>query len=368
MIPSLLITTAASDLEKSIEEGGALSGRINAAAGRNHLTDSLDSGLPFELAHTALRKGEGEGSRGGKVTGHTKSGKPIYEDNTVEMHAQMASTHPEAHAQAMDYLKRRHAAGKPGAMEMHDAITKRVQELKAKKSVDSALDDLIKGEGEGSRGGKVIGHTKGGHPIYENGQHHFDPGHKAFQGKDWLAKRIHVGGEGHKTVVHKIEGDTAHVSDGDSDDGASHAIPVSALKKSFKRYTVPKAGAKVRKPEKDAAQKRQEQQQRKEAGLTKADQVEKALVFVIDASKDKKDPLLVNTHGEEFHTDADKETVDFLTRTGAVNPDDPVHNPPATPELNGFPLAVPLLYCSLSASDLLKAEEKKSLMQKAFNW
>lgn len=224
MIPSLLITTSAPDLEKSIEEGGALSGRVNAAGGTNHLVDSLSKGLPIEHAHTALRKGCG-------------SLVPAATDTDVK-------------------------------------------KKKAKKSVDDALDDI---------------------------------------------------------------------------------------EKSFKRYTVPKAGAKVRKPEKDAVQKKQERQQRKEAGLAKSD-VEKALVFIIDPSKDKKDPLLAGGHGEEFHTDADKETVDFLTRTGSVNPDDPVHNPPATPELNGFPLAVPMLYCSLSASDLLKAEEKKSLMQKAFNW
>lgn len=128
-----------------------------------------------------------------------------------------------------------------------------------------------------------------------------------------------------------------------------------ALEKSFKRETVPKAGAKVRKPEKDPVQKEQERQQRKEAGLSKSDLIEKALMFIIDPSQDKKDPLLANTHGEEFHSDADKETVDFLTRTGQVNPNDPVHNPPVTPELNGFPLALPMFYCSLPASDLLKS-------------
>lgn len=32
-------------------------------------------------------------------------------------------------------------------------------------------NDLEKG-GEGSRGGKVIGHTKSGKPIYEGGEHH----------------------------------------------------------------------------------------------------------------------------------------------------------------------------------------------------
>ena len=34
--------------------------------------------------------------------------------------------------------------------------------------LEKALDLLIKGGGEGSRGGKVIGHTKSGKPIYES--------------------------------------------------------------------------------------------------------------------------------------------------------------------------------------------------------
>lgn len=45
-------------------------------------------------------------------------------------------------------------------------------------SIRKALEnDLEKAEGEGSRGGKVIGHTKSGKPIYENANHE---GHKNF--------------------------------------------------------------------------------------------------------------------------------------------------------------------------------------------
>ena len=178
-------------------------------------------------------------------------------------------------------------------------------------------------------------------------------------------------------------------------DSLSKGLPIEHAHKAFKRETVPEAGRKVRVPEKDPEEKREEREERREAGMKSVDQalddiqkscgslkpaatdtdvkprrkrLQKGTVFIIDPSRDKKDPLLAGGHGEEFHTDADKETVDFLTSTGSVNPDDPVHNPPVTPELNGFPLAVPTFYCSLSASDLLKAEEEKSLMQKAFNW
>lgn len=54
----------------------------------------------------------------------------------------------------------------------------------SEKSVGSALDDLIKAagkQGEGSRGGKIIGHTRSGKPIYANANH---PDHKGFTPKD----------------------------------------------------------------------------------------------------------------------------------------------------------------------------------------
>lgn len=41
-----------------------------------------------------------------------------------------------------------------------------------KELVKSYITDLYKSKGEGSRGGKVIGHTKSGKPIYEGGEHH----------------------------------------------------------------------------------------------------------------------------------------------------------------------------------------------------
>jgi predicted kinase len=56
---------------------------------------------------------------------------------------------------------------------------------KVKKSMDP-IDDLesfAKGEGEGARGGHVIGHTSGGHPIYAS--------HKTFD-YDWRERRHHV--------------------------------------------------------------------------------------------------------------------------------------------------------------------------------
>ena len=53
---------------------------------------------------------------------------------------------------------------------------------KAKESIRKAIDILEKG-GEGSRGGKIIGHTKSGKPIYDKFNH---PGHKDFTVEDHL--------------------------------------------------------------------------------------------------------------------------------------------------------------------------------------
>jgi hypothetical protein len=50
---------------------------------------------------------------------------------------------------------------------------------------------MFKGEGEGSRGGKIIGHTSGGKPVYANARH---PEHKAFSKEDHLeAAHMHHG-------------------------------------------------------------------------------------------------------------------------------------------------------------------------------
>ena len=57
------------------------------------------------------------------------------------------------------------------------------------KVTKSELIDLIKGVGEGSKGGKVIGHTKSGKPIYEDHKH---LSHKDFSEEDHKdAQKIH---------------------------------------------------------------------------------------------------------------------------------------------------------------------------------
>lgn len=60
--------------------------------------------------------------------------------------------------------------------------------------------------GEGSRGGKIIGHTKSGKPIYQQGFSH--PSVKTFSKQDHIdaaKKHIQVGGNHHEDYVNEAE-------------------------------------------------------------------------------------------------------------------------------------------------------------------
>ena len=139
----------------------------------------------------------GEGSRGGKIIGRTKSGKPIYENHKHPTHKEFTSKdHKEArdlHVEASRSLmqsrefsaeatlkaKLREQAKEHGASANHHA-----NQAQAKRG--DSMDLKIKGlkvdqGGEGSRGGKIIGRTKSGKPIYES---HGHPSHKDFTSQD----------------------------------------------------------------------------------------------------------------------------------------------------------------------------------------
>ena len=177
-----------------------------------------------QMGHVAksLSKAAGEGSRGGKVIGHTKSGEPIYEKRgasnesyeklTAKDHGEAAGFHETAAKQQSAALSTNmksngsveDAVRAKRAVRMHNSlaqghkdeadrlvarkqrisaqvdstmlaqrnqeISDGVRRLRAKRGVvakSEAWMDLFKAEkGEGSRGGHVIGHTKSGHPIY----------------------------------------------------------------------------------------------------------------------------------------------------------------------------------------------------------
>jgi hypothetical protein len=89
------------------------------------------------------------------------------------------------------------------------------------KSVESALDDLSK-SGEGTRGGKVIGHTSSGKPIYQSGT---NAKYKTFSGK-----------EHHEAyVAHSVMGNRA-LSAGDHEGAAKHGKQQAYHRGSFEAH------------------------------------------------------------------------------------------------------------------------------------
>jgi hypothetical protein len=186
------------------------------------LKDNLEQGLidqeQFNKAEEQLNNlimKAGAGSRGGKVIGHTRSGKPIYESGK---HADYGKFHEYDHEEAANHhsMAAEYARVKKNSHETLRSIAEeeknrdgvkehasKVKEYSEKESHHSAHAqyhaeesrpkavkdrttdigkrvgkirgdysgyDLQKG-GEGSKGGKIIGHTKSGKPIYANANH-----------------------------------------------------------------------------------------------------------------------------------------------------------------------------------------------------
>lgn len=152
-----------------------------------------------------LEKG-GEGSKGGKAIGHTKSGKPVYEkveairnrdtkksnENTLEKgdtkswikkqakNLGIADKLPaewqkgeedELGDVSADTIGNRDASVEKAfndamGVDNRNEVEKAFDSLLGGGKKKSSEGDFIKG-GEGSKGGKVIGHTKSGKPVYE---------------------------------------------------------------------------------------------------------------------------------------------------------------------------------------------------------
>jgi len=146
------------------------------AALKQHFEDNFPPLKKLIKEHSALKpksvdnalndliKSSGEGSRGGKIVGHDKSGKPIYEG------AKIAQPKPKKESGLKNWL---HSVSEAvnEALGPEESVEEKYPSLvwNPRKSLDQALDDLIKAAtGEGSRGGKIIGHTRSGKPIYMN--------------------------------------------------------------------------------------------------------------------------------------------------------------------------------------------------------
>ena len=151
------------------------------------------------------KQGKGEGSHGGHVIGHTKKGRPIYahggldSDHALSKLSGIYASHSaddlrEAerhfpgwtandHAQARDALRNhadkieRRAEGKIFSMGeggrkqhsdlMRDSLNNSSLSLGHSEMAKFKRGKVAKSSGDGSRGGKVIGHTRSGKPIYQ---------------------------------------------------------------------------------------------------------------------------------------------------------------------------------------------------------
>lgn len=128
----------------------------------------------------------GEGSKGGKIIGHTRSGKPIYANHNHPSHESFSEDdHRDAlrHHQfergesraKWDLANRNQKATEPhrqkiiahdNAIQHHHGKAESIRLKKGDTVAGQLGHDVSKGAGEGSRGGHVIGHTKSGKPIY----------------------------------------------------------------------------------------------------------------------------------------------------------------------------------------------------------
>lgn len=171
-----------------------------------------------------IEKG-GEGSKGGNVIGHTKSGKPIYDkfdhpahkNFTAQDHSNAITAHIDDVEKKVYSLKKKSGieptydeAWKENQKESHaHRLAERnfskaeeggEYEIELQKAIEaSEIGELEKG-GEGSKGGKIIGHSKSGHPIYASAQEHMN----AF--KEHLKKRFKdpESTDHHNAVKHHI--------------------------------------------------------------------------------------------------------------------------------------------------------------------
>lgn len=162
----------------------------------------------------------GEGSRGGRIIGHTKRGKPVYASHEAYKqkirYGEQAADHPDFadwkaidHSQAADLHRERARRGESDAdsawiteggasatdhsksdaayaeayahghaATVHSSLAKQLRTSRTEKSLlaryalgvrrcaDGTIAVTKAGRGEGSRGGRIIGHTKSGKPIY----------------------------------------------------------------------------------------------------------------------------------------------------------------------------------------------------------
>lgn len=178
-------------------ESGYRSGHHDMSEGAGHAA-RLHRQAAFRM-NKSMAKSGGEGSRGGRVVGHLKNGKPVYEKRTAShlsydsftpkehkeaagVHEKEAKLHAAIYANNMkhngtveDAVHAKRAAETHNRFaQAHHAMADKIVARRAK--AGAQIDALMERQtyagirksssGEGSRGGKVIGHTKSSKPIY----------------------------------------------------------------------------------------------------------------------------------------------------------------------------------------------------------
>jgi len=151
-----------------------------------------------DLGNLIIKAKSGEGSKGGNVVGHTASGNPIYAPKNGKVHSQSSFEKLEGHSKEdhadfidihMNESNKHHKAQKTmkdgadrdNARELRDAhyaaASSHHNELHGGRKMGEKPSSKrsggvpVKKGGEGSRGGKIIGHTASGKPIYEDHSH-----------------------------------------------------------------------------------------------------------------------------------------------------------------------------------------------------
>lgn len=201
--------------------GGGDEGMISAHMIKTQLDNKLEKGIIDQLLYDKaieqldnIVKG-GEGSKGGKIIGHTKSGKPIYDikpgtskkykDFTKEDHLDAQRLHNSVNTKSgpqSEYSGYHHAdmADSHSYMQHYKnrsidpKLKKAYDILGLEYKEDNEQDSLEKAsKGEGSKGGHVIGHTKSGKPVYKGKDQASSKEYKDFSAQDHKdASKIHA--------------------------------------------------------------------------------------------------------------------------------------------------------------------------------
>lgn len=181
---------------------------------------------PAPMSAPQVQKAMGEGSRGGDVIGHTRSGKPIYRRMDGMSPGEQAKAHPFTEEEHREAAKRHKTVYNKAKVKWHADVAaaheehaqrarnrdkgRKFKKMKPnivnKKKVEKATTrpNLVKaGKGPGSRGGDVIGHTRSGKPVYGPTDKHVNTAAKHYEAKEEYRNTPHAYGTGaHKPIDH----------------------------------------------------------------------------------------------------------------------------------------------------------------------